>query len=130
MGLVSRENKSSYAYPQRTRRGAGLPSIAAIFPRKEAFVKKEDATIEFFADKLEPMCSAYTERKQAENVRILGSAPAIRAHANKLDWRESMTTLDRLRVEGTIGEVLDHLKLCRQQQLPDRVMRREDELAL
>jgi len=41
-----------------------------------------------------------------------------------------MTTLDRLRVEGTIGEVLDHLKLYRRPQLPDRVMRREDELAL
>ena len=40
-----------------------------------------------------------------------------------------MDTLNRLRVEGTIGEVLDHLKLCRRPQLPDRVMRREDELA-
>ena len=41
-----------------------------------------------------------------------------------------MDALDRLRTEGTVCEVLDHLKRCRQPQLPDRVMRREEELAL
>lgn len=107
----------------------GYPSIAAIFPRKESFVKKEDPTLEFFADKLEQMSNAYAEQRYGEMFRILGSAPAIRAHADKLNWRESMDALNRLRVEGTIGEVLDHLKLCRRPQLPDRVMRREDELA-
>jgi DNA helicase-2/ATP-dependent DNA helicase PcrA len=107
----------------------GYPTIAEIFPRKEAFIKKEDPTIEFFADKLEKMSSAYTERRYGEMFRILGSAPAIRAHADKLSWRESMDTLNQLRIEGTIGEVLDHLKLCRRPQLPDRVMRHEIELA-
>lgn len=55
----------------------GYPSIAAIFPRKEAFVKKEDPTIEFFADKLEPMCSAYTERRYGEMFRILGRSKSL-----------------------------------------------------
>lgn len=108
----------------------GYPSIAAIFPRKEAFVKKEDPTIKFFDEKLEPMCCAFNERRYGEMFRLLGSVPAIKAHADKLSWRESMDTLELLRNERTIGEVLDHLKQCRRPQLPDRVMRREDDLTL
>jgi DNA helicase II / ATP-dependent DNA helicase PcrA len=38
----------------------GYPDIASVFDRKEAFAKKEDKLIEFFADTLEPMCRAYT----------------------------------------------------------------------
>ena len=108
----------------------GYPSVAAIFKHSEAFAKKEDPTIEFFADKLEPMICAYIERRYGDMFRILGSAPAIKAHADKLSWRESMDTLDQLCTERTVGEVLDHLKQCRRPQLPDRVMRRENELAL
>jgi DNA helicase-2/ATP-dependent DNA helicase PcrA len=108
----------------------GYPSIAAIFNRSEAFAKKEDPTIEFFADTLEPMCRAYATQRFGEMFRILGNAPAIKAYADKLRWRESMDTLNGLRIEGSIGEVLDHLKKCRRPQLPDRVTRREDELAV
>jgi len=108
----------------------GYPSIAAIFPRKEAFVKKEDPTIEFFADKLEPMTCAFTQRKYGQMFRLFGGAPAIKSHADKISWAESMNTLNVLRTERTVGEVLDHLKQCRRPRLPDRVIRREDELAL
>jgi DNA helicase-2/ATP-dependent DNA helicase PcrA len=107
----------------------GYPSIAEIFKRSEAFAKKEDPTIEFFADTIEPMCRAYADGRYGEMFRILGNAPAIKAHAEKLRWRESMDALNQLRVERTIGEVLGHLKLCRRPRLPDRVMRREDEIA-
>lgn len=107
----------------------GYPSIAAIFKRSEAFAKKEDAAIEFFADKIEPMCRAYAERRFGLMFKILGGAPAIKAHADKISWRSNMEQLDRLRSEGTIGGVIDHLKECRRPQLSDRVMRREEELA-
>lgn len=107
----------------------GYPSIAALFDRSEAFAKKEDPTIEFFADTLEPMCHMYASRKYGEMFKVLGSAPSIRTHADKIHWQECMETLNRLRAEGTIGSVLDHLKDTRQPQLPDRVMRREQELA-
>lgn len=108
----------------------GYPSITTIFKRSEAFAKKEDATIEFFADTIEPMCRAYAERRYGAMFKILGGAPPIKAHADKLSWRESMEKLNRLRSEGTIGDVIDHLKACRRPQLSDRVMRREEELAL
>jgi DNA helicase II / ATP-dependent DNA helicase PcrA len=108
----------------------GYPSIDAIFERNEAFAKKEDPTIEFFADKLEPMMHAYSKGKYGEMFRVLGSTLAIKTHADKLTWRANLDRLNQLRTEGTIGEVLDHLKKYHQLQLPDRIMQKEDELTL
>ena len=107
----------------------GYPAITRIFERNEAFAKKEDPVIEFFADTLEPMSRAYAFRRYGDMFKILGSAPAIRAHADKLSWRSSMDDLNELRTNGTIGEVLDHLKHSRRPQPSDRVMKREDKLS-
>ncbi|MBC3910927.1 ATP-dependent helicase [Undibacterium sp. NL8W] len=106
----------------------GYPSIASIYERNEAFAKKEDVTIRFFAEILEPMCTAYAAGKYGDMFRLFGSAPAIRSHGDKLNWRESMDALNYLRLNCTVGEVLDHLKQTRRPQLPDTVMRREDAL--
>ncbi|MGJ0515487.1 MAG: UvrD-helicase domain-containing protein [Methylomicrobium sp.] len=106
----------------------GYPSIAEIFERKEAFVKKEDPTIKFFAEVLEPMITTYAAGKYGEMFSYLGGVPTIKAHADKLSWRDSMDTLDHLRREATIGIVLDHLKQSRRPQLADQVMRKEEEL--
>lgn len=107
----------------------GYPSITRIFKRSEAFAKKEDPTIEFFAETLEPMCAAYGQGRYGEMFKVLGGVPAIRAHADKLSWRASMDQLNKLRTNGTVGEVLDHLKQTQRPHLSDRVMRREEELA-
>jgi len=40
-----------------------------------------------------------------------------------------MDQLNKLRTNGTVGEVLDHLKQTQRPHLSDRVMRREEELA-
>jgi DNA helicase-2/ATP-dependent DNA helicase PcrA len=74
------------------------------------------------------MSAAYAAGKYGEMFKFLGGVPAIKAHADKLSWRDSMDTLCRLRREATIGNVLDHLKQSRRPQLPDQVMRREEEL--
>jgi DNA helicase-2/ATP-dependent DNA helicase PcrA len=102
--------------------------MPGIFDRKEAFSKKEDPTIKFFSETLEPMCSAYAAGEYGEMFKLVGSAPAIKSHADKIGWRDAMNELDRLRREATIGDVLDHLKRTRRPQLSDRVSRREEEL--
>ncbi len=108
----------------------GYPSITKIFKRSEAYAKKEDATIEFFYEKIEPMCRAYSDGKYGEMFTCLGNAPTIKSHADKMSWRKSMDKLNQLRNEGTVGEVLDHLKVSHRPQLPDKIMKREDELSL
>jgi DNA helicase-2/ATP-dependent DNA helicase PcrA len=107
----------------------GYPTIAEIFSgRTELFAKKEDPAIRFFAETVEPMSAAYSACRYGEMFKVLGSAPAITKHANKASWREDMDKLQELRVTGTIGEVIDHLKRTGRPSPPDRLLRRDDEL--
>lgn len=106
----------------------GYPAIAAIFDRNEAFAKKEDPTISFLADTLEPMIRAYTGGQFGEMFRILGGKPPLNRHANKVEWRTDMDRLNNLRADGTIGDVLDHLKETQRPRIPDKVASREEEI--
>lgn len=106
----------------------GYPTIASIFDRNEAFAKKEDPTIAFLADTLEPMMRAYAAGQFGDMFRILGGKPPLSRHANKIEWRTDMDRLTELRAEGSIGAVLDHLKETQRPRLPAKVASREDEI--
>lgn len=108
----------------------GYPNIAEIFSgRTELFAKKEDPVIKFFAETIEPMCAAYSRSRYGEMFKAFGSAPAITKHGDKASWRRDMDALQKLRAEGTIGQVIDHLKATERPSPPDRLLRRDDELA-
>lgn len=108
----------------------GYPKIAEIYSgRNELFAKKEDPAIKFFAETVEPMCAAYAASRYGDMFRAFGSGPAITAHADKISWRDDMDKLQHLRASGTIGQVIDHLKKTRRPSPPDRVLRREEDLA-
>jgi DNA helicase-2/ATP-dependent DNA helicase PcrA len=108
----------------------GYPNIAGIFSgRNDLFARKEDPAIKFFAETVEPMCSAYANSCYGDMFRVFGAGPAIVKHANKISWRSDMDKLQQLRANGTIGQVIDHLKKTRRPPPPDRVLRRDDELA-
>lgn len=107
----------------------GYPNLAKIFDRNEAFAKKEDATIAFLADTVEPFCAAYADGNFGEMFRLMGTAPTIRQSADKVQWRADLDALLAFRATGTIGEVIDHLKATRKPRLSDRVSAREAEIA-
>jgi DNA helicase-2/ATP-dependent DNA helicase PcrA len=107
----------------------GYPSIPAIFTYNDSFTKKEHTHIAFFADVLEPACEAYLSKKYGEMFRALGSSvPAIHAHSDKTKWSKAMDRLIKLRADGTVGDVMDHLLTTRRPRIPDAVERREREL--
>ncbi|SFC84362.1 DNA helicase-2 / ATP-dependent DNA helicase PcrA [Bosea sp. CRIB-10] len=107
----------------------GYPSIAKVFSgRNDAFARKEDPSVRFFAETLEPMAEAYQASKYGELFRLYGARPAIDTQADKQSWRNDMDALMTLRNEGTIGGVLEHLQATKRPVLPDRVLRREEEL--
>ncbi|MBB5037986.1 UvrD-helicase domain-containing protein [Prosthecobacter dejongeii] len=108
----------------------GYPSIAEIFKGRTAwFAKKEDPTIEFLIETLEPMCDAYLHSRYGEMFRLFGGQPGIVCHNDKISWREDMDELLRLRNESTIGSVIDHLRKTHRPQVPSRIVRKEEELA-
>lgn len=107
----------------------GYPNLAEVFSgRNDLFAKKEDPAIKFFAEVVEPICSAYEASRYGDLFRIIGSGPAITKHEDKASWRRDMDALQKLRAEGSIGEIIDHLKTTRRPSPPDRVIRRDDEL--
>ena len=107
----------------------GYPSIPGVFAFNESFTNKEHPHIAFFADALEPACEAYLSRKYGEMFRVLGSKlPAIRAHQDKEKWSEAMDKLIELRIDGTVGDVVDYLLAVGRPRLSDTVLQREREL--
>lgn len=107
----------------------GYPNLASIFEHKEAFAKKEDATIAFLADTVEPICNAYSSGNFGEMFRLMGGVPTIRKLVEKVEWRAQLDQLVALRESGTIGEVLNLLKETKRPRLSSRVFDREDEIA-
>jgi len=107
----------------------GYSSIPGVFRFNESFTKKEHPHIAFFADALEPACEAYLSRKYGEMFLALGGHfPAIRGQSDKNKWTAAMERLVELRSNGTVGDVIDHLRKTRRPRLPDSVERREKEL--
>jgi DNA helicase-2/ATP-dependent DNA helicase PcrA len=106
----------------------GYPIVAAIFEHKEAFVKKEDPLIACLIDLVEPVCTAYMARQFGEMFSHIGRAPTIRSYDDKTSWAADMERLVYLRLNGTIGDVIDHLKSTARPRLSERVLGREAEI--
>lgn len=108
----------------------GYPGIADVFKgRNDHFVRKEDPVVKLLAEVVEPMCAAYSSGTYGEMFRIHGSGPGVRCHADKVSWRADMDQLLKLRSKGTIGQVIDHLKITSRPALTSPVIKREAELA-
>lgn len=107
----------------------GYPGITEVFRgRNEQFVKKEDPVVKLLIEIVEPMNAAYSNGNYGEMFEIYGTGPAIRSHADKLAWRADMDQLLKLRTEGNIGQVIDHLKQTKRPVLSSRIQKREDDL--
>ena len=107
----------------------GYRNLANVFPNKDALIKKEDAHIAFLADMLEPVCEAFENRRYGEMFSVLDKrTPTIRSHADKEAWSADLNALNALRADGTIGEVLDHLKATQRPRVSSAVERRERDL--
>lgn len=107
----------------------GYPNIAELFKgRAESFAKKEDPTINFFAEKVEPMSAAYMESRYGDMFNILGVGPTITKHADKISWRNDMEALLKIRDYGTIGQIIEHLNQTKRPPLTERLLRYEESL--
>lgn len=107
----------------------GYPTIAKAYRYNDSFAKKEDPLIAFLVDTVEPMCRAFTEKRFGDMFKILGSRPELSAHEDKVAWATDMAALADARANGSIGDVVDLLKGTGRPRLPDRIVRREQELA-
>lgn len=103
----------------------GYKQLADCFKYNEAFVKKEDAHIAFFADVIEPMCAAYEVGKYGEMFELIGNRrPTIRSQSDKANLKKEMDDLIKLRLTGTISDVLSFIKNTKF-EIPNGIQRKE-----
>ena len=106
----------------------GYDEIAKVFSRNESFIKKEDRHIKFLLETVEPVSIAYENGRFGEMFAALDTkTPKIRSYGDKAQWASDMSNLLGLRTNGSVGEVLDHLKATKRPRLPESVERRERE---
>ncbi len=106
----------------------GYRDLADVFSRNEQYIKKEDDYISFFADVLEPICDAYEKKNYGEMFSILGSKAVIRTHSDKLKWVEDMDALLKLRKTGTIGQIIEHLKITKRPRISEKIEIKESKI--
>lgn len=108
----------------------GYSKIATLFSSNNAaYLNKEDRHLKFLLETVEPVCVAYEKKRYGEMfIALGGETPTIRAHSDKAEWARDMARLVGLRENGTIGEVLDHLKAAGRPRIPEAVARRDAEL--
>lgn len=108
----------------------GYASLPGIFRFSEAFTKPDHPHLAFLVNILEPACQAFSEQRFGAMFEALGtSTPFLKSVGDKKAWFDSMTRLEALRANGTVDEVIDHLRKTRKPRLPDAVDRSERDLA-
>lgn len=107
----------------------GYSNLAKAFKRNESFIKKEHPHISFLVDTVEPVCTAYKNKRFGEMFAVQGRrTPIVCSHGDKVGWSKDMDALLELRSASTIGFVIDHLKRTNRPVVPESVERREREL--
>lgn len=107
----------------------GYVNIVNTFRHNESFIKKENKYIEFFIDRLEPACEAYLNKKYGLMFSLLDQkVPLLHNHADKIEWKDAMTELIKIRETGTVKDVINLLKETLKPRLPPSILNQEEKL--
>lgn len=107
----------------------GYSSLPEIFKYNDSFTKREQEHIAYLTDHLEPACVAYEAKRYGEMFAALGdNTSSLLNQMDKKRWAESMQRVIELRRDGTVGELIAHLRHAKLPRLPDAVERLEQKL--
>lgn len=109
----------------------GYQNIARTFSDNDDYLKKNDEYISFLADTVEMGSDAFLEKKfgaMIEAFRI--NTPRIKRHADKKVWHDCMMQLNGLRENGTVGNVIDLLKVTNKPRLSRKIEEKEKRFAI
>ncbi len=107
----------------------GYDNLLKVFRYNDSLTKKVNDHIAFFADHLELACEAFHHKRYGEMFTALGANKKyVFKLADKESWAQSMEKLMELRENGSVRDVIAHLRETRLPQLPDAVERWEKKL--
>ncbi|KUO58582.1 DNA helicase II [bacterium BRH_c32] len=90
----------------------GYRNLASIFTNTDDYLKKNDNYISFLIDVVEPICESFENKKYGEMFKyITAGTVSINKHDDKKVWNNAIKRLIEIRKSGTIGDVIDYLKI-------------------
>lgn len=107
----------------------GYQNVARAFGDNDDYLKKNDDYMAFLMDIVEIGSEAFESKKYGEMIQAFKlTTPRIRKQADKKAWYDDMTNLLNLRQNGTVGEVIDLLKITKKPRLSRRIEEKEQRL--
>lgn len=104
----------------------GYQNVAKAFSETEDYIKKSDDYISFLIDVVEMGAEAFENKKYGDMIQAFRiNTDRIRKHSDKQIWHDCMMKLNALRQNGTVGEVIDLLKVTNKPKLPKRIEEKE-----
>jgi DNA helicase II / ATP-dependent DNA helicase PcrA len=104
----------------------GYSNLASVFDDPEDYLKKNNSYIAFLIDCVESVCISYEKKKYGEMFAAVGSGTIhLKKHADKLTWNHDLETLLKIRQNGTIGEIIEHLIKTERPRLSTKVEQAE-----
>lgn len=108
----------------------GYSTIASTFSDNDDYLKMNDPYIDFFVNVAEIGFEAYEHKQYGKMFNAFGiRTPRIRKHSDKQEWQDGMTALSNLRNEGSVGQVVDLLKVTKKPRLSNKIEEREQRLS-
>jgi DNA helicase-2/ATP-dependent DNA helicase PcrA len=108
----------------------GYQTVSSAFSDSDDYLKKNNEYISFLTDTVEIGAAAFLEKRYGlmiEAFRI--NTNRIRRHSDKQVWHDAMMQLNDERTNGTIGSVIDLLKVTSKPRLPKKIDERENRIA-
>ncbi|HEM7567119.1 TPA: ATP-dependent helicase [Serratia marcescens] len=107
----------------------GYETLVNAFSNSDSLFNLENNHISYLVNTLLPALGSFEEGLYGKMFLALGTnAPKIQKATDKVVWKANFDALSELKEEGSIGEVLAHLKTMSPSILPDKISTLEDRL--
>ena len=107
----------------------GYSNLFRAFSDNDDLLKKNDKTVAFLSDIVDPAISFFDDKKFGDMLRCLNlNIPKIKTHQDKKRWYDYFKLLSETAKQKTVGEVLDQISSSSILRLPDRVSESEKKL--
>lgn len=105
----------------------GYKELADCFEHPEDYLKKNDPYIKYFIDIIEPISAFFEMRKYGDLFQVINQKfPQLQCQEDKRLWVANLNQINEIRLNGTIGDLLDYLSGIDKPRLSNKVVQMEE----
>ncbi len=104
----------------------GYKELADCFNYPEDYLKKNDPYVKYFVDVIEPIAASFKMQKYGELFQVINQKfPQLNCQGDKQQWVDNLNRINDIRLNGTIGELLDFISDINKPRLSNKVAQLE-----